>query len=220
MDDLTDEPRVGVRGADRGKHGTPELRRHGIGGVEPPTVRPPAKPVAHHSRHVVGHRRLSMVQRDQLAMALEGVVLGLPAARGPAEAKPAGCRRSGPARQRRRETGEAPADVVEDAVEQDAHAAVVGRRDQAVEVAVVTQAGIQPEMVDGVVAMGLRREDRAQGQSRAAELDRMVQPGLDARKAVLDRRARRNRPRLGADETERVHLPPDRAVPGSHRPSY
>ena len=53
---------------------------------------------------------------------------------------------------------EVAAGVVEDAVEQQPYAALPARRDERIEVGVVTEPGIDPEVIDGVVAMGCRGE--------------------------------------------------------------
>jgi uncharacterized protein (DUF362 family) len=58
--------------------------------------------------------------------------------------------------------------VIEHPVEDDAQAAPGGLRHQVVEVVLVTEPGIDLEVVDGVVAVGLGGEDRAEQQARAA----------------------------------------------------
>ena len=74
--------------------------------------------------------------------------------------------------------GNARPDVVEHAVEDQPQAALAGGGHQRVEVALVAEPGVDPEVVDGVVAVGLRGEDRAEQQPVAAELDRVVKPRL------------------------------------------
>ena len=93
--------------------------------------------------------------------------------------------------------------VVEHPVEQDPQAAVVRGGDERVEVGVVTEAGIDPEVVGRVVAVRLGREDGPEQDAGDAELNGVVQPGGELpQPAVLAAGGMR------ADEAERVDLPP------------
>jgi hypothetical protein len=107
--------------------------------------------------------------------------------------------------------------VVEHAVQQDAQAAGAGRGDQLVEVLAGAQPRVDAVVVDGVVAVRLGGEHRAQRQPGAAELDRVVEPALQPAQPVDRRGAGRQRGPFGADEAQRVHLPPDRVVHPGHQ---
>ena len=107
-----------------------------------------------------------MVERDQLAVPLEG--------REPvaahAEPRPV-LPGEGVA-----VAGEIGADVVEHAVEQDPQTAPAGLGDQVVEVVVVAEPRIDAVVVDGVVAVRLRREHRPERDTRRAEFEGVVEP--------------------------------------------
>ena len=77
-----------------------------------------------------------------------------------------------------RNAGMPAADVVEHAVEQHPQPALVRRGDQRVEVAVVAEPRVDPEVVDGVVAVRLGREHRAEREPGGAQLDGVVQPAV------------------------------------------
>ena len=155
-----------------------------------------------------------MVELDQLAVALEDRELAVRPA-----LEPARRRRSRPAVQRGLERGEAAADVVEHPVEDQPHAARVGGGHERVEVVLVAEPRVDPEVVHGVVAVRLRREDRPEQQPVAAELDRVIQPRRQPPQPVPDRLARRQRGLLRAGEAERVHMPEDGVIsPGRHPP--
>nr|BFE80638.1 hypothetical protein GCM10020093_032390 [Planobispora longispora] len=102
--------------------------------------------------------------------------------------------------------------MVEHPVQEHAQAPVAGGGDQPVEVGVVAEPGIDAEVVDRVVAVGLRVEDRAQLQARAAQLDGVVEPVLQVPQAVPYRLGGGEGGGFGAGEPERVHVPPDRVV--------
>jgi hypothetical protein len=143
-----------------------------------------------------------VVERDQVAVALEGVE----AAGAPAEPASRGFVFEGFAVARK-----VGAHVVEHPVEQDAQPAVVRLGDQMVEVGVVAEAWVDAVVVGGVVAVGTGREDRAEGDPRCAQGDRVIEPVDDAAQAML---LGTGRPvgRKSADETQRVDLPPDRVL--------
>ena len=102
--------------------------------------------------------------------------------------------------------------MVEHPVEDDTQAAAAGLGHQVVEVVLIAEPGIDLEVVDGVVAVGLGGEDRAEQQARAAELDRIVQPALQLPQPVPDGLLRRQLRLLRAGEAERVHVPPDSVI--------
>jgi hypothetical protein len=81
-----------------------------------------------------------------------------------------------------------------------------------VEVVLITEPGIDLEVVDGVVAMGLGGEDRSEQQARTAELDRIIQPALQLPQPVQDPLFLRHLRLLRAGEAERVHVPPDGVI--------
>ena len=194
----------------------PERRRDRVGGVEPPAARPAAEPVAHHLDDVAEHGGLVVVELDELVVALEHRVVAVGGALEPARG---GRRRA--AVQRGLERREPPADVVEHAVQDQPQPALVGRGDQGVEVGLVAQPRVDPEVVDGVVPVALRREDRPEQQAVAAELDGVVQPRLQLPEPVPGRLAVRQRRPLRAGEAERIHLPQNGVItPGRHRPRY
>ena len=99
--------------------------------------------------------------------------------------------------------------MVEDAVEGDPQAAGVRLGDQAVEVGVVAEPRVDPEVVDGVVAVRFGGEDGTEQEPVAAQVDRVVEPILQLWQAMHDRRLRCRR---GPGEAERVDLPPDRVI--------
>ena len=102
-------------------------------------------------------------------------------------------------------------DVVEHPVEQHPQAALVGLGDEPVEVGVVAQPRVDPEVVGGVVAVGAGGEHRAQCDPGGAEVDGVVEPVDEPGEPVLVR-AGRLVGGEGADEAQRVDLPPDRVA--------
>ncbi len=100
------------------------------------------------------------------------------------------------------------ADVVEDAVQQHPDAAVGGRGEERVEVGVVAQARVDPPVVGGVVAVRLRLEDRAEREAVGPQLRDVLQPGGQLPEPVDDGRGGVALP-LGADEPQRIDVPPD-----------
>ena len=65
---------------DAGQHLRPEPVGHGVGGVEAPTVGAAAQPVRHHVDGVVDDVGIVVIERDELAVPLEGVeVVAAPA---------------------------------------------------------------------------------------------------------------------------------------------
>jgi hypothetical protein len=151
---------------------------------------------------------LLVIQDDELVMALERGVL---AGRG-FVAEPPGGGRTGAAGQRGLERRERAADMVEHPVQDDAQTTLARPGDQPAEVVLIAKAGIDLEVADGVVAMGLGGEDRAEQQARTPELDRIVQPALQLPQPVPDGLLLRQLRLLRTGEAERVHVPPDSVI--------
>ncbi|MDR6166793.1 hypothetical protein QE367_000997 [Microbacterium paludicola] len=107
--------------------------------------------------------------------------------------------------------------VVEDTVEQHPDAAVVGGRDEAVEIEPVAQPRVDAEVIGRVVAVRARREHRPEQQPVEPELDGVIEPRLDTAEPVLDGLVRAGsvrlrvgevRPDRCSRESQRVHVPP------------
>ena len=165
--------------------------------------------MAHHACHVVGHDRRIVVQRDQICVALErGVCRDIFAIVGPGEPEPPSCRCARATRDGLLEHGERPADMVEHPVEQDPQPPVVSGADEPVERGVAAQPGIDPVVVDRVIAMGGGLEYRAERDSSGTEICRIVQPrtyAVEPAAAVAIGPSS-----VGAGETKRVDQPPQR----------
>ncbi|GJO51069.1 hypothetical protein NJB1604_38730 [Mycobacterium marinum] len=71
-------------------------------------------------------------------------------------------------------------DVVENAVEQHPQSTPMRLGDEVVEITLVAEARIDAEMVGGVVTMGTRVENRAQGNPGCAQLDGVIKPANEA----------------------------------------
>ena len=74
--------------------------------------------------------------------------------------------------------------MVEDTIEQQPHTPVPAGGNQGVEVGVITQARIDLKVVDRVVAVRARSEDRAEQQPVAAPGNQMIEPSLQPRQPV------------------------------------
>ena len=77
-----------------------------------------------------------------------------------------------------------------------------------IEVGVVTEARVDPEVVAGVITVGRGGEDRAERDARRTELEGVIEPRGDAAQPVLVGRRRRVGG-IRADEAQRIDLPPD-----------
>ncbi len=199
MDDLADEPGVTELLPDARQHLRPEPVRYRVCGVETPAVGSAPEPVRHHVDGVVDDVGVVVVQRDELAVALECLEL----AAGAAEPRSVV---AGDGVSVAREVGP---DMVEDTVEQDAQTTAVRLGDEFVEVGVVTEPGVDPVVVGGVITVGSGLEDRPERDTRRAQFDGLIEPFDDAPHPVLVG-ARRRIGRECADEAERINLPPDR----------
>src|SRR5688500_15153983 len=109
-------------------------------------------------------------------MTLEGLRLRLATA--PLHAKPGRGGTVSPAAHGVRERLEPTADMVEHTVEQDMQPTLVRSGNQSVEVSLVTEAGVDPAVIDRVVSVRLRREDGPQRYTGAAEFGGIVEPRL------------------------------------------
>jgi len=98
--------------------------------------------------------------------------------------------------------------MIENAVEQDFEPATMRGANEVVEIRIVAEPRVDPEMIDRVVAMARRVEDRPEGQTRRAKLDGIVEPGEQVAEPVAHRGTVAGS-RLGTDKAERVDLPPD-----------
>ena len=114
------------------------------------------------------------------------------------------------------EEGVLGADVPEDAVEHEGQAPGAAGLGETIEGGVVTQAGVDAQMVGGVVAVSGGGEDRPERQAVGAELDGVVEPGLQAVQARGGAGLGQGCARFGADGgaggTQGVDLPPDGVV--------
>jgi hypothetical protein len=101
--------------------------------------------------------------------------------------------------------------VVEHAVEEHPQAARVGRLDQPGEGVGVAEPRIDAQIINGVVAVGVRGEYRAERDPGRAELDGVVQPVDDPVQPLTDRPAGITLG-FGPGEAQRVDLPPDHVL--------
>ncbi len=156
----------------------------------------------HHVDGVVDDVGVVVVERDQLAVALECLEI-VAGAGGTTRCR---VRVDGIAI-----AGEVGPDVVEDAVEQNPQTAPVRFADQFVEVGVVTQTWVDAVVVGGVVAVRARGEYRTERDARRAEFDGVVEPFDDPAQPVFVGGRRRVGGKC-ADEAQRVDVPPDRVL--------
>ena len=208
VDHLAEEPRVRVRVPDDRQHLGPEAGRHRVRGVEPPSRRAPVQPVGHDLRDVVDEPRAPRGPGRRAADGPRTWRTRRPRRR----TGTTGRRANRGRRQRGLERRERAADVVEHPVQDDTQATTASLGHEVVEVVLVAEPGIDLEVVDGVVAMGLGGEDRAEQQARTAELDRIVQPALQLPQPVPDGLLLRQLRLLRTGEAERVHVPPDSVI--------
>ena len=165
----------------------------------------------HDLHHEVGDRRLLMVERHEVVVALEVAIRRFDACRGtvgPLQREPGGGARRRPAGKDLLERREGTPGVIEDAVEEYSQPATVCLGHQGVEVLLGTEPGIDPEVIRGVVAVRLRFEDGAKGEPGRPELYRVVEPRDQAQQAVFSG-GFRSSGLLRADEAEGIHVPPN-----------
>jgi hypothetical protein len=90
--------------------------------------------------------------------------------------KPCRFRGIGALREGGAKAGKVPPDMIENAIKHDMQTAPSSLRDQPVEISFIAEARIDPEVVNGVIAMCRRYADRPEQQARCSESDSMVQP--------------------------------------------
>ena len=171
-----------------------------------------------HPHGQVAHLAGVVVEGGQGLMPLEGGVAGagrsgIVPASGVVEAEEAALLSPGAGGP---EEGVLGADVPEDAVEHEGQAPGAAGLGETVEGGVITQAGVDAQVVGGVVAVGGGGEDRPERQTVGTELDGVVEPGLQAIQARGGAGLGQRRSRFGADGgaggAEGVDLPPDGVV--------
>lgn len=157
VDHLTHEIRVRVARPNPVGDLRPEAFAHRVGGVQPPPGDAAVQPVDHHLDHVVHHGRLCVVERHQMVVALEVLIVGLRAGRPrvrtsrPVQVEPGGCRGRRASGQHSREGAVRPGHVVEHPVQHHPDPPSACGLDQRIHVRLVAQARVDPEMVDSVV---------------------------------------------------------------------
>lgn len=211
--------------ADRLDRGAPGSGWDGVRRVEAPAVDPAFEPVREYGRDVPRNLGVARIEFDERVVALEDVdaeAVDLVRAVAAREAR----RLHGPLARR---DGRPPprvlaSDMVEHSVEEHADPAFAAGGDQRVEVALVAETRVDRQVVDRVVAVRARGEDRAELEPVAAQGEEVVEPGQQGTEAVprlVARPRSLRRGGLGAREAERIHVPPDRrrdpAVPLRHR---
>src|SRR5260221_12421481 len=97
--------------------------------------------------------------------------------------------------------------MVEDAVENDPQTTTVNGFDQLIKIGVVAETLINPKMVDGVVTVRGRGENRPKQEPGRAEVDGVVQPRCDMTEAVDDARPVACLG-FGACKSKRIDVPP------------
>ena len=198
VDDLAEEEGIGKFLPHAAGDLAPEAAGHVVGHVQPPAGNAAAQPVQHHVHHQLGHLGLAVVEVGELAVAFPALYVAVFVALGQfLDARVAGCH------------------VVEHAIEHHAQAALAAGGHEVVEVGIVAQAGIDAEVVQRVVAVRHRFEDRPEQQPGAAQLHHVIQPGFQPGQAMagIVAGAVMNG---GAQGTQRIHMPPDGIVEQGH----
>src|SRR5690606_13615864 len=120
-----------------------------------------------------------------------------------------------------REPGEASPYMVEDTVEQDTDALLRRPGKEPLQVVLVTEPGVDPVVVNGVVAMRLRGEHRPEREPIAAEPDKVVEPAAEPpqpsrRRPALAAPALTVPAGYGPGEAEGIDMPPDGVLEPAH----
>ena len=221
VDDLAEEPAARPRGTGGVGHVPQERRRDGVGGVQAPRGDAGAGPPLERAEHEVPHGRL-VGGRGRRARRAPRRCRSRARCPGPAQPSSGQVSRNhdaygedGPCASTSWKAGCSRPDVVEHPVQGHGDAALPRRRDQVREVVGVAQARVDPQVVDGVVAVAGAGEDGAEQQPVGPERDDVVEPALQARQPVDDRGAVGQRLGLRPEEAERVQVPPQpRRAPG------
>ena len=103
------------------------------------------------------------------------------------------------------------ADMIEHAVEHDAQSPVMGRLDERIKIGFITEPFVDLKMIDRVVTMRGRGEDRPKQNPGHAEIRGIIQPSDKMPEPMHDAGAS-GRLAFGADKAERIDLPPDRML--------
>jgi len=213
VDDLAEKPGLGRVGAHARQHPGPEGGVHGVRGVEAPTVRAAVQPMGHDARDVVGGGVGLVAQACERPVALEDARPGA-AGRVPVDVDELGGVAVRAVAERLADERVVVADVGEHAVEHQSQAALAARGDEGVELGVAAEPGVDAVLVEAVVAVRLRGEDRAEQEAGGAEVDGVVQPRQEPEQA---------RPGFGvgvadrcAAEPQRVDVPPQRVLGQVH----
>jgi hypothetical protein len=151
--------------------------------VEPPSVDALGEPLAGDAEEVVAHLGIGVVELGQVLAAHAGRVVGLGIAhdRKSVDREPVGIRRVAPERTDVAERPVPLAAVVEDGIQNDAHAPLVRGAEESAERLEIAEAVVDPAVVGRVVAVirvGL--EDRREVERVRAELLDVVEPAPDA----------------------------------------
>src|SRR5690606_4213354 len=181
------------------------------GDVQAPAVRPEPEPGGGDVEQELPDARVGHVQLGQRGQVPPRLVAQLAAAVGvewvPVDEEPVQVGALLPVLEHVVELQEAPAGVVEDAVEDHAHAALVSALEQLAQRAVASQERVDPVVVVSVVAVVRGRlEDRVEVERRDAERPYVVQPLGDAQQvaALVAMHRRRRTPGL---EVRGLHPP-------------
>src|SRR5437667_8571238 len=100
------------------------------------------------------------------------------------------------------------ADMIEHAIEHDTQSPVMGRLDERIKIGFITEPFVDLKMIDRVVTMRGRGEDRPKQNPGHAEIHGIIQPSDKMPEAMHDASAS-GRLALGAHKAERIDLPPD-----------
>src|SRR5690606_36330509 len=212
VDDLAHEPGIGEPCPDALDDRPPELRRDGVSGVKSPAVYAALQPVGHDVGDVGGDLGFGVVQRDEAVVALECAQIGV---------EPLPVRGLVAFGGDGREPGEASPDMVEDTVEQDTDALLRRLGKESLQVVLVAEPGVDPVVVNGVVAMSLRGEHRPEREPIAAEPDKVVEPAAEPpqpsrRRPALAAPALTVPAGYGPGEAEGIDMPPDGVLGPAH----
>src|SRR5437899_12978510 len=101
------------------------------------------------------------------------------------------------------------ADMIEHAIEHDTQSPVMGRLDERIKIGFITEPFVDLKMIDRVVTMRGRGDDRPKQNPGHAEIHGIIQPSDKMPEAMRDSGTRLA---FGADKAERIDVPPDRPL--------